>query len=194
MLIAGAVWRIRGSGRKVYLTFDDGPIPEVTPWVLDTLEEYGIHATFFCVGDNVERHPELLDEIRRRGHMVGNHTMNHMQSLHASNLTYLRNVVQANRLIGSRLFRPPHGLIKHRAARAIKRHYTIIMHDLVSCDYNHKLSGEQVLNNVKRKARPGSIIVFHDSLKAEKNLKYALPKAIEWLKANGYEFGRIDMF
>lgn len=194
MLIAGAVWRIKGSGRKVYLTFDDGPIPEVTPWVLDTLEEYGIHATFFCVGDNVERHPELLDEIRRRGHMVGNHTMNHMQSLHASNLTYLRNVVQANRLIGSRLFRPPHGLIKHRAARAIKRHYTIIMHDLVSCDYNHKLSGEQVLNNVKRKARPGSIIVFHDSLKAEKNLKYALPKAIEWLKANGYEFGRIDMF
>lgn len=194
MLIAGAVWRIKGSGRKVYLTFDDGPIPEVTPWVLDTLEEYGIHATFFCVGDNVERHPELLDEIRHRGHMVGNHTMNHMQSLHASNVTYLRNVVQANRLIGSRLFRPPHGLIKHRAALAIKRHYTIIMHDLVSCDYNHKLSGEQVLNNVKRKARPGSIIVFHDSLKAEKNLKYALPKAIEWLKANGYEFGRIDMF
>lgn len=194
MLIAGAVWRIKGRGRKVYLTFDDGPIPEVTPWVLDTLEEYGIHATFFCVGDNVERHPELLDEIRRRGHMVGNHTMNHMQSLHASNVTYLRNVVKANRLIGSRLFRPPHGLIKHRAARAIKRHYTIIMHDLVSCDYNHKLSGEQVLNNVKRKARPGSIIVFHDSLKAEKNLKYALPKAIEWLKSNGYEFGRIDMF
>lgn len=194
MLIAGAVWRIKGSGRRVYLTFDDGPIPEVTPWVLDTLEEYGIHATFFCVGDNVERHPELLDEIRHRGHMVGNHTMNHMQSLHASNVTYLRNVIQANRLIGSRLFRPPHGLIKHRAARAIKRHYTIIMHDLVSCDYNHKLSGEQVLNNVKSKARPGSIIVFHDSLKAEKNLKYALPKAIEWLKANGYEFGRIDMF
>lgn len=194
MLIAGAVWRIKGPGRKVYLTFDDGPIPEVTPWVLDILEEHGIQATFFCVGDNVKRHPELLDEICRRGHMVGNHTMNHMQSIHAANITYLRNVVQANRLIGSRLFRPPHGLIKRRAARTIKRHYTIIMHDLVTCDYNHKLSGEEVLNNVKRKARPGSIIVFHDSLKAEKNLKYALPKAIEWLKSNGYEFGRIDMY
>ncbi len=195
MLFPETVWRIhrKNKRRNVYLTFDDGPIPDVTPWVLDTLDRYGVKATFFCVGDNVRRNPELMQEILRRGHSIGNHTMNHMQSMKVTTRTYLRNVVMANELIGSRLFRPPHGLMRWGTARLLKNHFTLIMYDLVTRDYSKKLTGEQVLNNVKRYARKGSIIVFHDSLKAEKNMKYALPRAIEWLKEKGYEFEAIPM-
>ena len=193
MLFPECVWRIQKKKKCVYLTFDDGPIPEVTPWVLDTLDHYGVKATFFLVGDNVRRHPELLEEILRRGHSVGNHTMNHLQSIKVTTRTYLRNVALADRLIGSRLFRPPHGLMRWGTARLLKNHFTLIMYDLVTRDYSRKLSGEEVFHNVKRYARKGSIIVFHDSLKAEKNMKYALPKAIEWLKSCGYDFEPIPM-
>ena len=193
ILFPETVWRIHRKRRTVFLTFDDGPIPEVTPWVLDTLDFYGVKATFFLVGDNVRRHPELLDEILRRGHSVGNHTMNHVQSLKMTTRNYVHNVALANRLIGSKLFRPPHGLMRWGTARLMKNHYTLIMYDLVSRDYNHKLTGEQVLNNVKRYARRGSIIVFHDSLKAREHMQYALPRAIEWLKYKGYAFEAIPM-
>lgn len=193
MLFPETVWRIHRKRRSVYLTFDDGPIPEVTPWVLDVLDKYGVKATFFLVGDNVRRHPELLQEILRRGHSVGNHTMNHMQSMKVTTRTYLRNVAMANKLIGSPLFRPPHGLMRWGTARLLKNHFTLIMYDLVTRDYSKQLTGEQVLDNVKRYARNGSIIVFHDSLKAEKNMKYALPRAIEWLLSKGYVFHPIPM-
>lgn len=191
MLFPEALWRLNRRKKMVYLTFDDGPIPEVTPWVLDTLDHYGIKATFFCVGENVKRNPDLFKELRRRGHSVGNHTMNHMQSSLVTTRTYLRNVKEAEALIGSTLFRPPHGIMRWSAARLLKHHYNIVMYDLVTRDYNRKLTGEQVLNNVKRYARNGSIIVFHDSLKAETNMKYALPRAIEWLKEQGYEFASL---
>ena len=141
-----ATWRMDKKEKAVYLTFDDGPIPEVTPWVLDTLDFYGVKATFFLVGDNVRRHPELLDEILRRGHSVGNHTMNHVQSLKMTTRNYVHNVALANRLIGSKLFRPPHGLMRWGTARLMKNHYTLIMYDLVSRDYNHKPTGQQVPN------------------------------------------------
>lgn len=193
MLFPETVWRMHRRRRTVFLTFDDGPIPEVTPWVLDTLDHYGVKATFFCVGDNVRRHPELLQEILKRGHSVGNHTMNHLQSMKVTTRTYLRNVALADHLIGSRLFRPPHGLMRWGTARLLKNHFTLIMYDLVTRDYSNKLTGEEVLRNVRRYARKGSIIVFHDSLKAEKNMKYALPRAIEWLKGKGYEFESIPM-
>lgn len=194
LLFPEAVWRIkRGNRRVVYLTFDDGPIPEVTPWVLDLLDHYGIKATFFLVGDNVARNPHLLEEIKSRGHSYGNHTMNHLQGSKVTTLRYIRNITQANTLINSSLFRPPHGLIRWSQARAIKDHYNIVMYDLVTRDYSKKLSGEQVFANVRRYARNGSIIVFHDSLKAEHNLRYALPKAIEWLIEQGYEFDPISM-
>ena len=184
-----AVWRIKRKKRRVvYLTFDDGPIPEVTPWVLDTLDHYGIKATFFMVGENVARYPHLFEEIKRRGHSYGNHTMNHLQGMKSSLIKYMRNITEANELIDSSLFRPPHGLITWSQARAIKDHYNIIMYDLVTRDYSKKLNGEQVLANVRRYTRNGSIIVFHDSLKAERNLRYALPRAIEWLQEQGYEF------
>lgn len=188
MLFPEALWRLNRRRKVVYLTFDDGPIPEVTPWVLDTLDHYGIKATFFCVGENVLRNPDLFQELRRRGHSVGNHTMSHVQSSVVTTRTYLRNVKEAEELIGSTLFRPPHGFMRWGTARLLKNHYNIVMYDLVTRDYNRKLTGERVFNNVKRYARNGSIIVFHDSLKAEANMKYALPRSIEWLKEQGYEF------
>lgn len=189
LLFPEAIWRIKHRRRKVvFLTFDDGPILEVTPWVLDTLDRYGIKATFFMVGDNVRRHPELLEEVRRRGHTVGNHTMHHLQGMKVTAYRYMHDISEANDLIDSPLFRPPHGLLRWKQARAIKDRYNLVMYDLVTRDYSKKLNPEQVFNNVRRYARNGSIIVFHDSLKAEKNMKAVLPRAIEYLRSLGYEF------
>ena len=194
ILFPEAMWRIKRKKQSVvYLTFDDGPIPEVTPWVLDTLDKYGIKATFFMVGDNARRHPWLVEEIKKRGHSYGNHTMHHLQGLKVSKVRYMRDITEANKYIDSALFRPPHGLMRPSQAQAIKNRYNIVMYDLVTRDYSYKLKGEEVLKNVKKYARNGSIIVFHDSLRAENNLKYALPRAIEWLKDNGYEFLPIPM-
>ncbi|MCM1022182.1 MAG: polysaccharide deacetylase family protein [Muribaculum sp.] len=193
ILFPEALWRIKRKKRKVvYLTFDDGPIPEVTPWVLDLLDYYGVKATFFLVGDNVARSPHLLEEIKKRGHSWGNHTMNHLQGFKVTSRRYLRNIQQAHELIDSTLYRPPHGIMRWGQAAIIKDHFNIVMYDLVTRDYSKKMTGEKVLKNVKRYARNGSIIVFHDSLKAEANLRYALPRAIEWLKEQGYEFLTIE--
>jgi len=194
LLFPEAVWRIKVRRRKVvYLTFDDGPVPEVTPWVLDTLDRYGVKATFFMVGENVRRYPHLLDEVRRRGHSYGNHTMHHVQGMKVGTRAYMRDITEADAYIDSPLFRAPHGIMRWAQAAAIKNHYNIVMYDLVTRDYSRKLTPDRVLANVKRYARNGSIIVFHDSLKAAKNLRYALPRAIEWLKEEGYEFARIPM-
>ena len=183
----------RKERKVVYLTFDDGPIPQVTPWVLDVLDKQGIKATFFLVGDNVRKYPELFEEIKRKGHSYGNHTMHHLQGFKVRSITYMRDITEADRLIDSPLFRPPHGLIRWSQARAIKKRYNIVMYDLVTRDYSKRLSHEAVLANVKKYARNGSIIVFHDSLKAEDNLRIALPQAIEWLKSEGYEFLPLPM-
>ncbi len=194
LLFPEAIWRIKKRKSKViYLTFDDGPIPEVTPWVLDVLDRYGVKATFFMVGDNVRRHPELLDEVRWRGHSYGNHTMHHLQGFKESTRRYLRDLTEAAELIDTPLFRPPHGLIRWSQAKVVKEHYNLVMYDLVTHDYSRKLSPDQVLQNVKRYTRNGSIIVFHDSLKAERNLRAVLPQAIEWLLTQGYEFNALPM-
>ncbi len=194
LLFTEAIWRILHRGKKVvYLTFDDGPIPEETPWVLNVLDRYGIKATFFMVGDNVRRYPEVFEEVKRRGHSYGNHTMHHLQGIKECATRYFRDITEADRLIGSTLFRPPHGIISPWQTKLIKRHYNIIMYDLVTRDYSKHLNGEDVLQNVKRYARNGSIIVFHDSLKAHHNMRYALPRAIEWLKEQGYEFLPLPM-
>lgn len=194
LLFPEAVWRLnRRRRRVVYLTFDDGPIPEVTPWVLDLLDAEGIKATFFMVGDNVRRYPEVFEEVKRRGHSYGNHTMHHLQGFKVTSMTYMRDITEADRLIDSHLFRPPHGIIRWRQAKAVKSRYNIIMYDLVTRDYSKRLRPNQVFDNVRRYARPGSIIVFHDSLKAERNMKAALPLAIKWLKNEGYEFDVLPM-
>lgn len=194
LLFPEAIWRInRRHRRVVYLTFDDGPVPEQTPWVLDVLDRYGIKATFFMVGDNVRRHPELLDEVRRRGHSYGNHTMHHLQGMKVTARRYICDITEADALIDSPLFRPPHGIMRWKQARMIKDHYNLVMYDLVSRDYSRKLRPEQVVENIRRYARNGSIIVFHDSVKAAPNMRVALPQAIEWLLSQGYEFEAIPM-
>lgn len=194
LLFTEAIWRILQRGKKVvYLTFDDGPIPEETPWVLDVLDRYGIKATFFMVGDNVRKHPEVFEEVKRRGHSYGNHTMHHLQGLKENATTFFRDITEADHLIGSTLFRPPHGIISPLQTKLIKRHYNIIMYDVVTRDYSKRVTKEQVLDNVKRYTRNGSIIVFHDSLKAHDKMRYALPLAIEWLMEQGYEFRALPM-
>lgn len=194
LLFPEGIWRVKRAGKKVvYLTFDDGPVPEVTPWVLDTLDKYGVKATFFMVGDNVARNPQLFEEVKRRGHSYGNHTMHHLQGMKVTTYRYMHDITEANEFIDSPLFRPPHGLIRWKQARAIKDRYNIILYDLVTRDYSSKLTPERVFENVKRYARNGSIIVFHDSLKAEKNMKAVLPRAIEYLKSRGYTFETLLM-
>jgi peptidoglycan-N-acetylglucosamine deacetylase len=184
----GATWRKSRHEKVIYLTFDDGPIPEVTPWVLDILDQYKIQATFFCVGENVERYPELYKEIIRRGHRTGNHTYNHMRGFFTDSQTYLENSEKASRCIDSILFRPPHGEMRFSQLKALRKKYEVIQWDVITRDYNQKLAKEKVLDIVKKYARNGSIIVFHDSLKAEKNMRYAMPKAIEFLLQKGYQF------
>ena len=185
-----AIWRIPVPNKKtVYLTFDDGPIPEVTPWVLDVLDKYNVKVTFFCVGDNVRKYGYIYEELLKRGHTVGNHTFHHLQGWQNRSWTFLNDTQQANELIHSNLFRPPHGhMVFPQPGLLKKKGYKIIMWDVVTRDYSRYMNPEQVLENVKRYTRDGSIIVFHDSLKAEVNMKYALPKAIEWLLEQGYTF------
>ena len=174
--------------KAVYLTFDDGPIPVVTPWVVDLLERYGIKATFFMVGDNVRKHPQEYQLVIENGHRVGNHTFNHLKGLSTDTREYVENVDKADALIHSNLLRPPHGLLRHSQYNELSKRYQFVMWDLVTRDYSTRLCGEDVLANVKKYVRNGSIITFHDSLRSESNLYYALPRAIEWLLEQGYEF------
>lgn len=182
------LWRKDSNKKVIYLTFDDGPIPEVTPWVLDVLDQYEVKATFFCVGENVWRHPDLYQEILRRGHRTGNHTYNHLRGFLTKTDQYLENIEKAAKHIDSDLFRPPHGDLWRKQYLALNKKYQIVQWDLITRDYNKKLRGEQVLNIVKQHARNGSIIVFHDSLKAEQNMKYALPRSLAYLKSEGFSF------
>lgn len=183
-----AIWRMDPNVKAVYLTFDDGPIPEITPWVLDLLDQHDIKATFFMVGDNVRKHPEEFRMVVERGHRIGNHTYNHIRGFEKPTDNYMENAHKANEILQTDLFRPPHGHMRWLQYRMLKKHYKIIMWDLVTRDYSNKLNGRQVLRKVKHYVRNGSIITFHDSVKSEKNMKYALPRAIEWLKEQGYEF------
>lgn len=185
----GAIWKQEIEGEKaIYLTFDDGPIPEITPWVLDILDKYNVKATFFCVGDNVRKYPEIYQMLLDRGHRVGNHTHNHLQGLKTMTKNYLENVDLASKYIKSELFRPPHGHIRLPQFYTLSSKYKMVMWDVVTRDYSKRQSPEKVLENVKKYTRNGSIIVFHDSLKAERNMKYALPRSIEWLLEQGYSF------
>lgn len=203
-LYPGAVWRMDPNEKAVYLTFDDGPIPEVTPWVLDLLDKHNIKATFFMVGDNIRKHPDEFRMVVERGHRIGNHTFNHIRGFEYTAKNYLGNTEQAKifmemggdincnveKVLYPLLFRPPHGHMFANQYLTLKRTYKIVMWDLVTRDYSKKLRGPQVLANVMRYARNGSIITFHDSLKSwcNGNLQYALPRAIDFLKEEGYEF------
>lgn len=183
-----ATWRMDPEEHAVYLTFDDGPIPEATPFILKTLADFDVKATFFMVGDNVRKFPHLYQQVKDAGHQIGNHTMNHLGSFRHWTTTYVINVFQANELIHSHLFRPPHGWMRHSVYYWIKKYYRVVFWDVVTCDYSNRLTAEDVVNNVKRLTRNGSIITFHDSLKSIDKLYTALPESIQWLKDQGYEF------
>lgn len=183
-----ALWRMDKTERAVYLTFDDGPLPQSTPFILDTLREYGARATFFMVGDNVRKYPELFKMIVDAGHQVGNHTYNHLGGLKHLTKTYIDNTEKANELIHSHLFRPPHGWMRPLEYYILRSRYKIVMWDLVTRDYSKWMTSEDIINNVKTYTRNGSIITFHDSLKSIDKLQTALPESLRWLRDEGYEF------
>lgn len=182
------IWDVPNKENKIYLTFDDGPIPEVTEWVLDLLKAYKIKATFFCIGDNVQKNPIIFQRIITEGHAVGNHTQNHLNGWKTADYKYFDSVEKCSKLVNSRLFRPPYGRIRKSQYTVLKAKYSIVMWDVLSGDFDTKTSPIKCYNNVIKNTKPGSIIVFHDSLKAAVNLKYALPKAIEKLLEKGFVF------
>jgi len=185
--------------KTVYLTFDDGPTPEITEWTLNKLKQFNAKATFFCIGKNVKNHPEVFQQIIDEGHSIGNHTNNHLNGWKTKKEDYLNNVSIAEKTIQQftssttkRLFRPPYGKIKRKQSlELLKRGYKIIMWDVLSADFDQSISKEKCLKNVLDNIDNGSIIIFHDSVKAEINMKYALPKALEVLSKKGYEFKAI---
>ena len=180
------LWRYK-ENNNIYLTFDDGPVPEVTPFVLETLQKYNAKATFFCVGENAEKHPDLINRILAEGHIIGNHSFNHLNGWKTSSKIYVENIRKCGLIIRSKLFRPPYGKITLRQSYML-RDYKIIMWDVLSGDYNKKMSEETCFRNIKRYARKGSIIVFHDSIKAKKNLFAVLPRVLDHLSHEGYSF------
>ena len=191
-LFPNYTWRIPTREKVLYLTFDDGPIPAVTPWVLEQLEAFQAKATFFCVGDNIRKHPEVFNQVVEKGHAVGNHTFNHLNGWQTENISYFHNVRHCANMVHSVLFRPPYGRLKPKQAQFLQRHYRIVMWDVLSGDFDPKLSEEQCLANVLNNAENGSIIVFHDSLKAEDKLHYVLPKVLEYFAEQGYVFGKLN--
>lgn len=191
-LFKDLLWNIRGPGKDLYLTFDDGPIPEVTPWVLDTLAAFDAKATFFCVGRNAEKHPELLARIQQEGHAVGNHTFDHARGRSTSLRAYLRDVLKCQQIIETGLFRPPYGSLTMQQLRVLRPHFTIVMWDVLSGDFEQQLDGARCFDRVRQHARPGSIVVFHDSLKAEVRLRCALPRTLAHFAERGYRFKALN--
>ncbi|RZJ74876.1 MAG: polysaccharide deacetylase family protein [Flavobacterium sp.] len=201
------VWNMPRTEKTVYLTFDDGPIPNVTEFVLNTLKSFEIKATFFCIGDNIIKHPETFERLKSEGHAIGNHTFNHLKGWKTDDETYIANTLKCQELTQSTLFRPPYGRIKKSQVRSLESlvwsfeqppqrltdnsQLKIIMWDVLSGDFDVNLSPEKCYENVIKNTENGSIIVFHDSLKAFDRLQYALPKTIQYLREKGYQFGTL---
>ncbi|MFN4147134.1 MAG: polysaccharide deacetylase family protein [Runella sp.] len=183
------VWHIPTSQKIIYLTFDDGPIPEVTEWVLDQLKAYHAKATFFCIGDNVQKHPEIFKKLRAEGHSIGNHTFNHLKGWSTPDEYYHQNVAQCQALLPpTTLFRPPYGRIKMSQAKLLLPQYQIVMWDVLTGDFEQYLSPERCLQKTLQHIRNGSIVVLHDSLKAWRNMSYVLPRLLEHYAEQGYRF------
>lgn len=186
MIYSGYTWRMPATEKTIYLTFDDGPHENATPFVLDILKQYQAKASFFCIGKNVRLHPEIYQRILAEGHTVGNHTENHLNGWHMPNNEYLANIEQAEEVIQSNLFRPPYGRIKRSQAKALKKQ--IIMWDVLSGDFDPNLTPEGCLAYCIKHSEAGSIVVFHDSAKAFNKMKYALPKMLDYFSHQGFQF------
>lgn len=202
------VWDIPNHQNKVFLTFDDGPTPEITEWTLEQLKKYDAKATFFCIGNNIEKHPDIFQKIIQEKHAIGNHTFNHLKGWETSTEVYIENVKTCTSSIfknsettndqqpttdNRQLFRPPYGKIKPSQSRILRKlGYQIIMWDVLSYDFDKTITPEKCLQNVLNKVQSGSIIVFHDSIKAEQNLRFVLPKTLAFLKEKGFVCEKID--
>lgn len=200
-LIPSCTWRKDGRGKVIYLTFDDGPHPEITAWVMDELRKHQIKATFFCVGDNLKKYPEVAKKLLTEGHQIGNHTMHHIKGWKHKNIDYLKDIEDCeteirkiheqieNKAAQPRLFRPPYGQIKPSQIKRLReKGYEIIQWSDLSCDYDKRLNCEKSLSALVKNAKSGSIVVFHDSEKAENQLKKILPRYLKALLADGYTF------
>lgn len=197
------LWHYKRTEKNIYLTFDDGPIPRVTPWVLEELKKYNAKATFFCIGKNIAENPQIFRQLYLEGHTVGNHTQNHLNGNKTPSGQYIENVIQAQQAIthhiagkkqaGNLLFRPPYGKLSFKNARILqKQGYKIVMWDVLSGDFDQAITPEKCLNNVLKNIQSGSIVIFHDSTKAKKNLQYALPKVLTHFSKRGYSFKAIS--
>jgi peptidoglycan/xylan/chitin deacetylase (PgdA/CDA1 family) len=202
------VWTFPKESNAIFLTFDDGPIPNITPWVIQELKKHDAKATFFCIGENIKKHPEIFRTVISEGHSIGNHTYNHLNGWKTDISEYVKNVIQSEAeatkwkinnpqsAISNQqsLFRPPYGKITPKQSKTLqKKGYKIIMWDILSADYNTSISEEKCLQNVLKSIEPGSIVVFHDSFKAEKNLRYALPKVLDFISEKGWKCEKISM-
>ncbi len=187
-------WDLDKADRCIYLTFDDGPIPIVTPFVLNILKQYHAKATFFCIGDNIRKHPDIFEQVKADGHAIGNHTYNHLKGWNTDDKTYIDNFFQADKLIGGNLFRPPYGRIKRSQVKLLKEAkpgLKLIMWNVLSGDFDINLWPESCLDNVTKNTASGDIVLFHDSLKAFDRLEFVLPHAMEYWSKKGYEFKAI---
>jgi len=187
-LFPGLIWNIPDEKNKVFLTFDDGPDPKVTPWVLDVLNRYKAKATFFCLGKNIEKYPDLFQRIRDEGHAVGNHSYSHLDGWRTKNKGYFEDIECADKLIQSNLFRPPYGRIKLSQIRVLKEKYKIVMWDVMSGDFKSNATPEKCLRNIEKYSRSGSIIVLHDTGRAQGHLTSVLPCIIDRFTRKGFTF------
>lgn len=201
-MLPSYIWNMPASEKNLYLTFDDGPTPEITNWVLDTLNQFEAKATFFCIGKNIENHPDIFQNILDNGHSIGNHTNHHVKGWRTSTKDYVENIANAQKIINSKivnrkskivnLFRPPYGQIRPKQGKALNNlGYKVVMWNVLSFDWDKTISQQDCLKNVLSNSSNGSIVVFHDSLKAEKNMKYALPRVLEHFGNQGYSFKSI---
>lgn len=188
LLYPKLIWRILSDQNKIYLTFDDGPVPGPTEFTLEQLKKFNAKATFFCIGNNVVKHSSLFDQIKSHGHAVGNHTFNHIKGWNSTDDIYNKDIAECQQVIGgTQLFRPPFGRIKRSQVQQLQ-HFRIIMWDVLSHDYSKSISKNRCLSGAIRATRPGSIVVFHDSYKAEKKMTHALPRFLEHFSEKGFVF------
>lgn len=182
------IWNKSREQKKIYLTFDDGPIPEITPWILNTLEEYNVKATFFCVGENITKHPDIFKRLIDEGHQVGNHTYNHLKGWKYEDKEYIENVMKCQQLTNTKLFRPPYARAKKSQLKALQKDFDIIYWDVLSGDFDLNLAPKKCLNNILKYTKNGSIIVLHDNIKAIPRVEYALPRLLKHFIQQGYTF------